>query len=230
MSVNRNFIMSDSQLLVKATVFLHLFEENKAQMVALFPQLADPFADEFQAAIDYAESMPFSNKITSEISVSVDQIGKKMADAREAIQKLYMYVRIGWATKVKLKAFGQDDYTAARNKYLNMIDLLILCNRMANETENNTVLLNVGYTQADIDGLATLSNEIKALHDEIEDLKSNRLEQTLTRITAMNNVYAFMQKLNKASKIAFPNNPAMIQVFQLTHTKKKKPKVLPETA
>lgn len=96
-----------------------------------------------------------------------------------------------------------------------MIDLLKLANRKAELVENKTVLLSVGYTQLEIDELNAIADEIKALFLKLNDLKSNRYIQTNQRITAMNDVWKFMQKVNKVSKIAFINNPAMIKLFSL---------------
>lgn len=214
-NVVKDFRIDNSKMLVKSQVFLNAFINNKAIFIAKSPVLEDPFAAEFQSAIDFAKHLPFPDEINSIISVIVESLKEKMIVAQSKLQVLYMYVKIGWDSDDKIESFGRNKYQKSRKSYSKMIDLLKLANRKAELVENKTVLLSVGYTQLEIDELNAIADEIKALFLKLNDLKSNRYIQTNQRITAMNDVWKFMQKVNKVSKIAFINNPAMIKLFSL---------------
>jgi len=52
--VNRNFTKSDDEVLQQSDVKLGSFEVNKGKFIERFPQLADPFAEEWCDAISNA--------------------------------------------------------------------------------------------------------------------------------------------------------------------------------
>ncbi len=223
----RKFLIGDLEMLEKSQVFLNAFIERKALFVAKFPNLTDPFADEFQVAIDFADSLPSSDEINGEISEIVFNLKEKMAFGQRNLQILYSYVNIGWESVAKMNEFGKNKYLKARENYGKMIELLELAFNTAQESENKAVLLNVGYSQIQIDELNILANEIDAMLLQLNEMKSNRFVLTEERIMAMNNVWTFMKRLNKASKVVFVDNPAMLKLFLLyptSHSKAKKPK------
>lgn len=226
----RDFRMNDSKMLVKSQVFLNAFIEKKALFVANFPNLGDPFADEFQLAIDLAEHLPFSWEINGEITSIVYEIKQKMSFGQRNLQILFSYVNIGWESEAKMNEFGKNKYLKARENYNKMIDLLKLAYNTAQESENKAMLLSVGYSQIQIDELNTLANELDAMLLQLNEMKSNRFVLTEQRITAMNNVWTFMKRLNKASKVAFVDNPAVLKLFLLYPTSHSKAKTIKKTA
>lgn len=228
--VLRDFRINDSTMLIKSQVFLNAFIVRKALFTANFPNLADPFANEFQIAIDLADDLPFPWEINGEITSIVYEIKQKMILGQRNLQILFSYVNIGWESEAKMNEFGKNKYLKARENYNKMIDLLKLAFNTAQESENKTVLLNVGYSQIQIDELNTLANEIDAMLLQLNEAKSNRYILTEERITAMNNVWAFMKRLNKASKVVFVDNPAMLKLFLLYPTSHSKAKILKKTA
>jgi len=225
----RKFLIGDLEMLEKSQVFLNAFIKEKAIFVAKFPNLTDPFADEFQVAIDFADSLPSSYEINTLISVAVEKLRKKMALAQKDLQILFNYVNIGWESVAKMNEFGKNKYLKARENYGKMIELLELAYNTAQESENKAVLLNVGYSQVQIDELNTLANELDAMIMQLNEMKSNRFVLTEERITAMNNVWTYMKRLNKASKVVFVDNPAMLKLFLLYPTSHSKAKKLKKT-
>lgn len=222
--LKRMYVTNDIDMLVRSQVILNAFIQKKALFVASFPHLADPFADEFQVAIDEADALPFSDEVNGEISNIVEELKMKMVIAQRNLQILFNYVKVGWESKAKLNEFGKNKYQNARSSYSKMIDLLELAFITAEETNNKTVLLNIGYSQSQIDELNTLANEIDALLLQLNELKSNRYVLTEQRIKAYNTVWEFMKRVNKASKVVFVDNPAMTKTFLLYPTSKKKAK------
>jgi hypothetical protein len=99
-----------------------------------------------------------------------------------------------------------------------MKELLELGYRQASIASQKTALIAAGYTQALIDELQTISDTIDSLNAEQEDMLAERGDRTQTRIEAYNAVWEFMQKINKASKVTFEDNPAKLEMYLLYPT------------
>lgn len=225
----RFYQLKDIDMLQKSQVILNAFIQNKAIFLANFPNLADPFADEFQIAIDEADALPFSDEVNAQISVLVEKMRKKLLIAQKNLQILFNYVKVGWESKAKLNEFGKNKFQKARNSNGKMIDLLELSFNTAEEIDNKTVLLNIGYSQVQIDELNTLASELKTLFLQLNEMKNNRYVLTEKRIEAYNKVWEFMKQINRASKVVFVDNYAFTQLFLLYPTTHSKAKMLKKT-
>jgi hypothetical protein len=213
--LERDFTMDDLQMLQRAQVFHNNFVTDKAAFVADFPHLDDPFAADFQTAIDDADAIPSGSEVDAEIAVKTEELNAQLPLGRKALQKLYTYVDLAWNSKARENEFGRGKYEKARNSQVRMKELLELANRRAEVPANKTALLAVGYTQAAIDELQTIETAIDTLNAEQEDMLSARAVKTETRVKAYNEVWSYMQKINKASKVTFADSPAKIEQYML---------------
>jgi hypothetical protein len=217
-SIQRDFTMDDLLMLERAQVFHNGFINDKALFEADYPYMADPYAANFQTAIDDADAIPSGAEYDSEIADKTAELNAQLPIGQKALKKLYSYVELAWDSTAKLNRFGKNKYDKSRSSQLKLKELLELAHRQAELPAHKTTLLAVGYTQAAIDNLETIANTIDALNAEQEDMLAARGDKTQARITAYNEVFAYMQQINKASKIVFDGNPAKIDFYLLYPT------------
>lgn len=216
--IERIYSMDDLAMLELAQIFHNNFVLDEAEFVAAFPFLDTPFAANFQTAIDNADAIPSGAEVDSLITVITANLETKMTLGRAALQKLFTYADFAWSSKEMTNTFGKDRYLKARRSQLKMKELLELAHRQAEEATNKAALLLVGYTQGDIDGLETLVGEIDVLNSEQEDALSLRGIKTAIRLTAYNEVWGFMEKINRASKVVFVDSQAKLDMYLLYPT------------
>jgi hypothetical protein len=214
--IKRNYNYDDLKMLEKSQVFHDSFVKDKADFITAFPMFEDPFASDFQDAITAANALPDNLEVVQGIGIITEQIDIQMELARKAMQKLLLYVRVAFdKSKQKSKVFGSDEFIKAYNNPFKMRDLLEKANRLAEISENKTALLAAGYSQPDIDGLLTISEELGEKITEREDLKSERLTKTEERLTAYNLVWSYLVKISEASKVVYSDSPAKLHEYLL---------------
>ncbi len=211
----RDYNMDDLEMFERAQIFHDNFVIDMADFTAAFPALDAVFAADFQTAIDDADAIPSDDEVVGQIEIITEQLDDKMAECREALQKLYAYVKITFKSEAKLNSFGKSLYKKARNSQTKMKELLELGHRTASEPENETALLATGYAAGDITQLETLMNELDALNASQEILKMNRLNKTESRVMAYNAVWSYMMDINQASKVVYASSPAKLSEYLL---------------
>jgi hypothetical protein len=214
--IKRNYSKDDIEMLAQAQLFQTNFTTDQADFTAAFPKFITPYEIDFQTAIDNADAIPFDDEIVQQIAVITEQIEPKMDMAREAIQKLFVYVNVAFShSEASLKMFGKSEYENARKNAEKMKELLEKANRMASIADHKTALLNAGYSQASIDELLTIMGEIETLNANKDELYSLRLKQTEDRIIAYNAVWDLLKEVSEASKVVYWDSPAKLAQYVL---------------
>jgi hypothetical protein len=214
--LRKTFTVSILKLIEQALVMHTNLEEQLPLFNARFAFINSAFAAQFKNAIDIADNMPSDESVLDLQQITTAQLYSQMQLARNAYNSLLTYVKLAFPKRADVKElFGNKKYTAARFNLLKMKELLELAHAMAQKPEYKTPLINKGYTQADIDELAAIIQNLKAANLNQETAKAQRYTTTFNRIQACNSVYDYMQQINKASKVVFMNNYAMLQHFKL---------------
>jgi hypothetical protein len=216
--LDRNYNMDDLDMLQLAQVFHDNFLVDESAFTAAFPSLNTPFVTNFQTAIDTADDIPSAAEVDSEIAVITEELNGKLPLGRAALQKLFTYADVAFNSVAKTNSFGKNRYEKARNSQIRMKELLELAHRQASETTNKAALIAAGYTEADIDLLESLMDDIDSLNSEQELALSERGTKTEVRVKAMNDVWEFMKKINQASKVVFVDSPAKLDLYLLYPT------------
>lgn len=214
----REFTMEDLVMLERAQVFHNAFLTDEGSFTAAFPHLMAPFAADFQTAIDEADAIPSGSEVDAEIAVVTEELNDLLPLGQKALQKLFTYANVAFNSKAKVNLFGKNKYEKARTSDLRMKELLEQAHRQAEVADYKTALLAAGYTQADIDELQTISDDIDAKNALQEDMLSSRGDKSEARIIAYNKVWGFMKQINTASKVVFVDNPAKIELYLLYPT------------
>jgi len=213
--ISKKFTMQELLLLQKAQVFHNIFVIDKAEFVDYFPDLADPFANNFQMAIDEANDLERDWMEVANYSDNTFELNNLMQEARENLSRLFKYVKIAFPLKADWESFGWGDFRKATGNKLKMVQLLGVAFARANVAEVWAVLSAAGYK-------LEWRTRIGELQGEIEDLLAIRNEKmearkraTQHRIEKYNAVWAMMQSINKASKVVFESRPAKISQYLL---------------
>ncbi len=217
-SIERDYKMEDLLMLQMAQVIHNAFVLDQAAFAADFPALATPFNIQFQTAIDNADAIPSAEEVDGQIVAITDELNSLLPLGQKALQKLYTYVEMAFTNPGKQAEFGRPRYEKARNSQLQMKELLETANRIASVASNKAALMAVGYTQAAIDELKSISDDIDDLNSQQEDMLSSRITKTQARIVAYNLVWGFLKTINKASKVTFVDDPAKLEIYMLYPT------------
>lgn len=213
--IKRDYTKEDLKMLEMAQVFHDIFIIDKTLFIDNFPIFADPYANEFQTAIDYADSLPLADDNTAEITVITEEIQNILPIIHSKLQELYAYTELAWDSKAKTYSFGKREYNSVRQSAIKLTELLYLGHNLADSAENKPNLLAVGYTQSAIDALETIADDVVEKYELREEMVANSIVATEGRIKAYNAVWGFMKQINKASKVVFTNSPAKMSAYRL---------------
>ncbi len=210
----RNFKKTDEEMLQQAEVKLASFNEHKGRFTELFPNLADPFADDWALTIvnaraqlpDYA-SVAVQSGETSLLQALMDQ-------GRTLYQSVLLYAQIAFPKNAALlKLLGQPQYNAARDSQLKLPGLMRAAYSVASKPENKAGLLASGMKETDIELLDTLAQRILDQNLAQEKARKNRSVDSGQRIQAMNAVYEKMSLVCQCSKLVFQDNAVLYSLF-----------------
>jgi len=215
--VNRIFTKSDDEVLQQSNAQLGSFEENKPKFVERFPQLADPFADEWSKAIRYARSILPDYASVANQSKETDALNTLIEAGANLYQTLLLYVRLAYPNDALiLRIFGQRQYDAARKSQFKLPNLLITGYTQASNPEYKVTLMAKGIREAEIDALKTMAasivNQGKAQEKAIKDRTLDKNK----RITALNLVWTKMALVCQCAKLVFQNDATRYNMFLLS--------------
>ncbi len=112
----------------------------------------------------------------------------------------------------------------------NTSELLESCqNALAVLSENFAALSVFGLTQPMVDELAAARAELIVLADAVTDAQRERMEMTLRRADALNEIYETMVGYCTIGKLLWADvNPAKYEDYVIYHTKPKSAPAMPE--
>jgi len=223
--MQRNYTLPDLTVLQRAQVFHDLFLKDIAQFQAAFPKFTNAYADDFQDAIHFADSLLLDEQVTVDIAALTYLIKKKLTESITAMYRFYGYAKIGYeGDRSELMKLGYGELAKARINAGKMVELLELAYRRAEEPDIKAVLNSTGFTQADIDALATLASELDSKIEERTDARTNRYKLTSERIAAFNKVWEYMREISNACKVVYYENSAKLWEYRLYAGRKPKKK------
>lgn len=218
-TIMRSYRKDDLEMLAQAQLFADNYTMDQAAFMAAFPKFTVLFGTNFQTAITTADAIPPDESVVQLAAVITEQITAKMVLAQAALQKLFYYVKVAFnSSEAIAKTFGKSDYEPARSSALRMKELLEKAHLQCEVAANKAALLAAGYTQAMIDELDTLMDDIATLNKSQNDAYSGRLKQTEDRILAYNDVWDYMEQISEGSKVVFWDSPAKLAQYVLYPT------------
>lgn len=228
--VRRIYSKTDEEALQQSEVLQRSFQANKDKFVERFPDLADPFADEWAAATSQAREMAPDYEVVNQQANETQILANLMEQGRTLFQTLMLYVQLAYpSNKAVLRLFGQPRYDSSRNSQLKLPSLLRLAAKQASLDEYKTALMAKGMKEEDISRLSSLADEITGQDVVQEDSMKNRSLATARRITAMNAIWEKMALVCQCAKLVFQNDAVRYNLFLLTDNEPPKPGDTPNT-
>lgn len=205
--VKRVFKLTDDALLERAYLFHDMVEGELAAFTARFPWLDAAWLSAFKSEIDGAGDFPTDKSITLSVKVQTGDVNQVMQQSYAALQTLAGYAQLAWpADMARQRAFGQNSWRAARRNSPKLQEALELAHSTATSSEYRPVLLAKGYTQAEMDGLSTLFDQLKLHNNGQEGSKLGRTVSTRDRICMLNAIWRHMQSINTCASIVWASD------------------------
>ena len=206
--------IEDSVMLEECQTMHDLFEEDQAEFEDFDSDFINPFEDNWQDAIDAAESYPTDEVIQDQITQATALVEAKMKLCRDKFQGAKYFISKAFPKNTGLhNEFGFNDYDRVRNNQSKMILFMDRLHKTA--VEYNTELIAAGYIQTDIDEINTLQGQLKNANRDQEIKIRKRGTATQTRIGLLNAAWDFMTKTAKAAKIIYKDNYAKFNEYLL---------------
>lgn len=224
--ISRSYHISDEEVLLRSDLKLVLFVENKNPFVDRFSQLADPFAQEWGSANNFARSIAPDYASLANQSSQTDALKALVSQGANLYQSLILYVKLAFPINASvLRLFGQHQYAAARNSQLKLPVLLHMAHTEASKPEYKTALIAKGMKEPEIEALKTMAESITAQNVIQEKAMKDRSNDLNNRITALNTVWEMMALVCQCAKLVFQNDATRYNLFLLSEgdSQAKKP-------
>jgi len=216
-AVKRIFTKSDDDVLQQSKEQLGSFEKNKHAFIERFSELADPFAEKWSEAINFARSIPPDYASVANQSRKTDALNTLIEKGANLYQTLLFYVRLAFPDKaLVLRLFGQNQYDAARRSQLKLPALLMTGYTQASKPEFRTALIAKGMKETEIDGLQSMANNIINMGKAQEKARKDRTLEANKRIIALNIVWEKMALVCQCAKLVFQNDATRYRLFLLS--------------
>jgi len=214
--VIRNFKKSDDALLQQSEVKLASFIRNKSRFVERFPQLADPFAAEWEAATSSAREFPPDYVSVSHQIIRTDALNAQIEQGANLYQSLLLYVRLAFSDDATaLSLFGQPQYAAASRSAIKLPLLLRTAFIQASKPEYNAALTGKGMKLSEIDLLLSMADNIVDLDIAQDNAIKQRKLDAFNRITALNAVWEKITLVCFCAKLIFQKDATRYNLFLL---------------
>jgi hypothetical protein len=139
-----------------------------------------------------------------------------MAEGSSALTILNKYAIITFPDSVaKQRAFGQDKWDEAKGDQQKIRKALLVANNIADQAPFKAALLAKGYTQAEIDALATIANNIDLKDILQEGAKTGRPVTTEERLRVLNVVWERDQTLRNCADVVYADDYAKRSIYHL---------------
>lgn len=211
----RAFTMSDNVLLQSAGVFHGCLSAELGSFTARFPWLDAAWLAAFGVEIATANAFPADMSIRLDVGVISSDLRMAMNQGYGALKALAGYATLAWPTDLsRQRAFGQDNWPAARPNTLRLIEAIELAHGTAQDADFKPLLLGKGCTQAAIDQLATLAIELRDRNNLLEAAKADRKVKRHDRIVLLNTVWERMTTLTTCATVVWPTDAARRAQYQ----------------
>ncbi len=210
----RTFSITDAEMFEAQKTKRGFFIEDKTDFIAFDEDFKDPFADDWQTAIDAAETILQDETLTDQLTQLTNEVEKQMRNCRDKFQDSKYFIEKTFPDNVPVwNEFGYNNYDDARRYQIKMIQFMKNFSLVA--TKYKTQLIAKGYLQTKIDEIETLRTALDTANQNQELFKGNQPVSTQERINVYNDLWAIMVKVCTAGKRIFKNDFAKLQRYLL---------------
>lgn len=210
------FNMEYERVLQRADVDHFNATQDLATLTAKVPTLTAAWLTAFLADINNARNYPTDTSVKLNLADYTFDIGETMILARKALSVLGKRAQLAFAdAEHRQRAFGNDTWDKAYDSQEKMQTALLVAHEVCEKAAYKPTLLIEGMTQADIDELSDLADELRSRNTFQEEAKGERKVSTATRINLFNLVWRRRKRLSLAAQITWPDDAAKHEQYQL---------------
>jgi len=203
--------------LLQSAVQIDSFQENKEAFVARFPQLADPFAEEWAATTSTARGFIPDFEAVNEQANETQILEMLMGQGQNHFQTVMLYAQIAFPDNpAVMHLFGRSQYDSVRDSHVLLPNLLRSTYNQVSKEEYRPALLAKGLKEEEIEMLNGLATDIVEQDIVQQKAKKTRTMAANKRIEAMNAVWEKMAMVCQCAKLVFQNDAAKYNLFLLT--------------
>ena len=215
--IHRIFHKSDDEVMQQSDLKLASFKQYKGRFVERFPQMEDPYAEEWGAATKVARNIVPDYASVATQSSETDALNAMVIKGANLYQSLLLYVRLAFPDDAALlKIFGQPKYEAARNSHVKLPGLLLSAYNQATKPEYKAALIAKGLKETDIEMIKTMADDIVSQDEAQEKAMNDRTIDANNRITALNTVWEKMALVCQGAKLVFQDDATRYNMFLLS--------------
>ena len=213
-----NFNVPATEMLEDARTKRLLFIGDKAAFVAIDPDFADPFEADWLAAIVQGEGVETAENRMDRQMDETQYVQEAMAEATRVYITAKYYIEKAYAGRPSFQNnFGLNDFSTSGNTQNGMAVFLTNLFQKCNSAEYKPDLLAAGMTQDQIDSIDAAYNLFVNDNSDQNLFIETNAQASKERSDIYNDCYAYMQRVNRASKVVFYGNPVKLNQYELPH-------------
>jgi hypothetical protein len=206
--------MADADMMQVAEKTREAFIQDNADFQAFDPDFKDPYAANWQAEIDAAKASPTDDVIIDSMAGFTTATEDVMKLCRDAYQKMKFFIEKAFPEKPHVwNEFGYNDYDRKRKSQPLMIEFMR--DLYATAQKYSVELIAKNFTQAKIDEVGALYQQLNASDTSQEAYKGTREVLTQDRVILLNKVWTTTVNVCRAGKLIYMNNYAKYQQYVL---------------
>lgn len=215
MQIKRKYNVPDAVMLDAADVIyaFYVIDEPDFQNFSNIV-FTNNYANDFKSEIDAARAVVKDMVIIDELAKETEDVVKKVQECIDHFNELRFFVEKAFPNSdAMLNQFGYNDYREAtknQGKFLQFMEMLVLT-----VDKYNNELLAQGYTNAKINQIETLAEELRQEQQEQEQFKKTRVLLTEKRINIMNKPWLRMLDIYDAAKTIYKDSPSKVAEYEL---------------
>jgi len=209
----RNYNMMDALMFNTGRTHRGHFGTYKTEFTGFNTNFNDPFEANWLLSIETSESTETAETRDDQLQQETEDVSGAMVNARKCYRGMKFFIEEAFENKPRIRQkFGLDNYDDASQSQFKMAEFLGNLYKLSS-VDFNTELLAAGCPSTRIDEILTVKNALSTEDTQQNMFKDNEQVATKGRITQFNTTYAFDQKVNRASKVIFYDNPEVLNLF-----------------
>lgn len=214
--VVRKYNIPDADMMEDSRATRLIFNSDKATFIAVDPYFDDPFSADWLASIEASEAAETAETREDQQEQETAEVEEVMAQARAIYNDVKYYVELVFADKPAIqKKFGLDNYNEAATSQNTMALFLKNLHTQCIVPANQALLTAAGLTLPQIGTINSLYTNLTSENSQQDAFIKTSGSATDARVTTYNATYAMRQRVNRASKVAFADNPTKLNEYKL---------------
>ncbi len=215
MKAKRIFPGPDITMMGAVKALISHFKNNLADFTAFDPSLDATYLNNWKAVQEEVWSTSDDTYVVNRDKLAKEEVVSALEKCLIKNKEVKYYAGKAFpANKEALKEFGEGQFAKVRNSPLRMVQYMETLHGVA--TKYKTELIAKQYTQAAIDEIATLAQELREENNAQQLKKKERPTETRKRIELMNTYYRMGQPVVNVAQYIYMKDAALRTYFRLT--------------